>query len=224
MDLRKHLSTRDVLQYTGARFLAGYDYMGQFPFLDIALEWEGDKTLQRKRSHIVDDLLALVEAIATACGTDRNLLPAVAERPDPATLPEAVRALFDKPVVAMHIGAGNITKTWPAEYFSALIDLLTERNDVNVHADRRPGRARGVRSVARQRCCGPMRSVRSRVRRRWTTCRDCCRRAACISATTAGRSTSPRRWAYRRSAFIPVWWMRSNGGRSAGVPWRSGAT
>ncbi len=132
VDLRKHLSTRDVLQYTGARFLAGYDYMGQFPFLDIALEWEGDKTLQRKRSHIVDDLLALVEAIATACGTDRSLLPVALARPDPETLPEAVRALFDKPVVAMHIGAGNITKTWPPQYFSALIDLLTERNGVNV--------------------------------------------------------------------------------------------
>jgi len=132
VDLRKHLSTRDVLQYTGARFLAGYDYMGQFPFLDIALEWEGDKTLQRKRSHIVDDLLALVEAIATACGTDRGLLPIAPARPEPETLPVAVRALFEKPVVAMHIGAGNITKTWPAEYFSALIDLLTERNGVNV--------------------------------------------------------------------------------------------
>ncbi len=132
VDLRKHLSTRDVLQYSGARFLAGYDYMGQFPFLDIALEWEGDKTLQRKRSHIVDDLLALVEAIATACGTDRSLLPAPLEPLDPDTLPEGVRALFDKPVVAMHIGAGNITKTWPAEYFSALIDLLTECNAVNV--------------------------------------------------------------------------------------------
>ncbi len=132
VDLRKHLSTRDVLQYTGARFLAGYDYMGQFPFLDIALEWHGDKSLQRKRSHIVDDLLALVEAIATACGTDRDLLPVVPARPDPAMLPAAVRALFDRPVVAMHTGAGNITKTWPADHFSALIDLLIERNGVNV--------------------------------------------------------------------------------------------
>ena len=52
VDLRKHLDTRDVLRYTPARFLAGYDHMGQFPFLDIALEWEGDKNLQRKRSHV----------------------------------------------------------------------------------------------------------------------------------------------------------------------------
>jgi GT2 family glycosyltransferase len=47
VDLRKHLDTRDVLRYTPARFLAGYDYMGQYPYLDIALEWEGDKSLQR---------------------------------------------------------------------------------------------------------------------------------------------------------------------------------
>ena len=132
VDLRKHLSTRDVLPYTGARYLAGYDYMGQCPFLDVALEWDGDKNLQRKRSHVVDDLLALVEAIATACGTERNLLPAVAARPEPETLPEAMRPMFEKPVVAMHIGAGNVTKTWPAEYFSALIDLLTDTNGVNV--------------------------------------------------------------------------------------------
>ena len=43
IDLRKHPSTRDVLKYTGARYLAGYDYQGQFPFLDIALDWDGDR-------------------------------------------------------------------------------------------------------------------------------------------------------------------------------------
>ena len=132
VDLRKHLSTRDVLQHTGARFKAGYDYMGQFPFLDIALEWEGDKTLQRKRSHIVDDLLALVETIGTACQTARDLLPTPPMPPAPEMLPEAIRHLFDRPVVVVHAGAGNITKQWPVEYFSALIDLLTERDAVNV--------------------------------------------------------------------------------------------
>lgn len=59
-----------MLRYTPARFLAGYDYMGQFPYLDIALEWEGDKTLARKRSHVTDDLINLVEAIGTACAAD----------------------------------------------------------------------------------------------------------------------------------------------------------
>jgi 3'(2'),5'-bisphosphate nucleotidase len=132
VDLRKHLSTRDILRQTGARYLAGFDYMGQFPFLDIALEWDGDKTLQRKRAHVVDDLLSLVAAIGAATESDRALM-----RPSPvpmaiADLPAHIQPLFDKPVVAIHPGAGNITKQWPEEHFSALIDLLIERNDVNV--------------------------------------------------------------------------------------------
>jgi ADP-heptose:LPS heptosyltransferase len=132
VDLRKHLSTRDVLKYTGARFLAGFDYLGQFPYLDIALDWDGDRTLQRKRSHIVDDLIALVNAIGHASEADRVIF-----QPGPATMPLAelpaqVQALFAKPVVAVHPGAGNITKQWPEEHFSALIDLLIEKNDVNI--------------------------------------------------------------------------------------------
>ena len=132
VDLRKHLSTRDVLKYTGARFLAGFDYLGQFPYLDIALDWDGDRTLQRKRSHIVDDLMALVNAIGHASESDRILMqPGPA--PMPLTeLPDQVQALFAKRVVAIHPGAGNVTKQWPEEHFSALIDLLIEKNDVNI--------------------------------------------------------------------------------------------
>lgn len=132
VDLRKHPSTRDVLQYSGARFLAGYDYLGQFPFLDIALDWDGDRRLQRKRNHIIDDLVVLVDAIGHATESDRLLM-----QPGPAAMPMAelpghVRALFTKPVVAIHAGAGNITKEWPVEHFSGLIDLLIERHHVNV--------------------------------------------------------------------------------------------
>ncbi len=132
VDLRKHLSTRDVLKHTGARFLAGFDYLGQFPYLDIALDWDGDRTLQRTRSHIVDDLMALVNAIGHASESDRVLM-----QPGPAAmplteLPDQVQALFARPVVAIHPGAGNITKQWPEEHFSALIDLLIEKNNVNV--------------------------------------------------------------------------------------------
>lgn len=132
VDLRKHPSTRDVLKYTGARFLAGFDHLGQYPNLDIALDWDGDRTLQRKRSHIVDDLLSLVNAIGRATEMDRVVM-----RPGPLAmplddLPDNVRALFDRPVVAIHPGAGNITKQWPEEHFSALIDLIIERNNVNV--------------------------------------------------------------------------------------------
>jgi ADP-heptose:LPS heptosyltransferase/GT2 family glycosyltransferase len=132
VDLRKHLSTRDVLKYTGARFLAGFDYLGQFPYLDIALDWDGDRSLQRKRSHVIDDLMALVHAIGHAAEADRAIM-----HPGPAAmtldeLPEPVRALFARKVVAIHPGAGNITKQWPEEHFATLIDLLIENNDVNV--------------------------------------------------------------------------------------------
>ena len=132
VDLRKHLDTRDVLRYTAARFLAGYDYMGQFPFLDISLEWEGDRHLQRKRSHVTDDLINLVEAIGTAGVTDRTRLELVAPEAElPEFLPDEARALFDKPVVAVHPGVGNVMRQWPAEHFASLIDLLVEKNAVN---------------------------------------------------------------------------------------------
>ena len=132
VDLRKHPSTRDVLRYTGARFLAGYDYLGQFPFLDIALDWGGDRRLQRKRNHIVDDLVVLVDAIGHATENDRLVM-----QPGPAAmplseLPADVRRLFAKPVVAIHPGAGNMTKQWPQAHFSALIDLLIEKHDISI--------------------------------------------------------------------------------------------
>ncbi len=132
VDLRKHLDTRDVLRYTPARFLAGYDYMGQFPFLDISLEWEGDRHLQRKRSHVTDDLINLIEAIGTAGGADRTRLePRAPEAELPEFLPDDARVLFDRPVVAVHPGVGNVMRQWPAEHFASLIDLLVEKNAVN---------------------------------------------------------------------------------------------
>lgn len=132
VDLRKHVSTRDVLKHTGARFLAGFDYQGQFPFLDIALDWDGDRTLQRKRNHIVDDLMGLVNAIGHAAESDRVIMQPGPVAMTMGELPDGIQGLFAKRVVAIHPGAGNITKQWPEEHFSALIDLLIERNDVNV--------------------------------------------------------------------------------------------
>ena len=132
VDLRKHLSTRDVLRYTGARFLAGFDYMGQFPFLDIAVEWDGDKALQSKRAHVIDDLLMLIAAIDRATISDRSVMRPGIEPTPMAELPAHVQRLFRKAVVAIHPGAGNATKQWPVTHFSALIDLLVERNDVNI--------------------------------------------------------------------------------------------
>ena len=132
VDLRKHLSTRDVLKYTGAQYLAGFDYMGQFPFLDIALEWDGDRTLLHKRGHVVDDLLALAQAVANAGSEDRALIRPNQPAASDEALPDAVRPLFERPVVAVHAGAGNVTKQWPEAHVVALIDLLIERDGVNV--------------------------------------------------------------------------------------------
>jgi ADP-heptose:LPS heptosyltransferase/GT2 family glycosyltransferase len=133
IDLRKHPDTREALKHVPARFLAGYDYMGQFTFLDISLEWEGDKNLHRKRGHVTDDLINLVEAVGTAASADRNSLmsptwPAVAL---PEFLDASTRALFAKPVVAIHPGVGTVMRQWPAEHFAALVDLLTEAEGVN---------------------------------------------------------------------------------------------
>ena len=47
-------------------------------------------------------------------------------------LPEQARPLFTRPVVAIHPGAGNITKQWPEAHMADLIALLIERNDVAV--------------------------------------------------------------------------------------------
>ena len=133
IDLRKHTDTRDVLRSVPARYLAGFDRQGQFPFLDIALEWDGDRNLERKRSHVVDDLLSLVETVGKAARSDRTqiMLPPGAREAAMAGLPDDARALFDKPVVAIHPGVGTIMRQWPTGHFAALIDLLVERDGVN---------------------------------------------------------------------------------------------
>jgi ADP-heptose:LPS heptosyltransferase len=132
VDLRKHVATREILRLSGARYLAGFDHHGQFPFLDIAVEWGGDKGLQLKRNHVTDDLTALVDALASACAERHMVQPLLAPGSLLESLPEEARALFAKPVVVIHPGAGNTMKQWPAEHFSALVDLLTESGDANV--------------------------------------------------------------------------------------------
>jgi len=133
VDLRKQPDTRDVLRYTSARFLAGFEHMAQFPFLDIAVEWEGDPSLHRKRAHVTDDMLSLVETVGKAARSQRThiTLPAGAAEAAIANLPPDSQALFAKPVVAIHPGVGTVMRQWPAEHFAALIDLMVERDDVN---------------------------------------------------------------------------------------------
>ena len=134
VDLRKNLETRDVLPYTGARYLAGYDQLGRFPWLDIALELEGAPALQRKRNHVSDDLVRLVDAVATSCATDRTglQLPPSPVEGRLSFLPGSVRRMFRRPVVAINPGVGEVMRQWPAEHFATLIDLLVSKNAVHV--------------------------------------------------------------------------------------------
>jgi ADP-heptose:LPS heptosyltransferase len=90
------------------------------------------QALQRKRSHIVDDLVNLAAAIDAACEPGRRLFD---PPPAPMTLeelPDHVRHLFARPVVAIHPGSGNVMRQWPEKHIPPLIDLLIQRNDVSV--------------------------------------------------------------------------------------------
>jgi ADP-heptose:LPS heptosyltransferase/GT2 family glycosyltransferase len=137
IDLRMHPDTRQILQLSGARLLVGFDHGGRFPWLDVALEWEGDNTLAPKRINIVDRLGQLVEALGVACDEDRSSLPfmerdsawqALQDNPAIAELSRT----FSGPLVVVHPAVGNETRQWPEEHFAGLIDLLIAENGASV--------------------------------------------------------------------------------------------
>ena len=124
IDLRMHPETRSVLRRTGAGLLAGYDHEGRFPWLDVALEWEGDTRLLLKRSHIGERLLQLVHATAAAFAPampHAGVEDAAATLASLALLPAE---LAGRPLACVHPGVGNPIKQWPAAAFAGLIDLL----------------------------------------------------------------------------------------------------
>ncbi|MCI4679469.1 glycosyltransferase [Rhodoblastus acidophilus] len=138
VDLRKHADTRQILQRTGARLLAGFDFRNEQSFLDVALEWEGDSSYVGKRAHVADDYVALVERISLACERDRSVVAAPSrDRAVEAALNIPALAdmrpgLFNRKVVCVHPASGNDLRQWPPEYFAALIDLLVDIAGVNV--------------------------------------------------------------------------------------------
>lgn len=139
VDLRKAPDTRHILRLTDARWLAGYDSDGRFPWLDIALEWEGDDKLIRKRSSISDDLLRLVEAVGIAAMRNRRSL----SLPTPA----ADAGEESRPLVCVHPGVGTETRQWPAANFAALIDMLTRNDNARVVLIGSPDEAGVAREV-----------------------------------------------------------------------------
>jgi ADP-heptose:LPS heptosyltransferase/GT2 family glycosyltransferase len=131
IDLRRHPDTRYILQYTAARFVAGFEHQARFPWLDVTLDWEGDEQLVLKRRHFGDDFMTLVDTVAAAGERGRVVIP---YKPSaPPNLPDDwLRQVFGRRVVCVHPGVGNEMRQWPVGYFAELINLLVERSDVNV--------------------------------------------------------------------------------------------
>ena len=143
VDLRMQGETRHILRYSGATVLAGFEHEGRFPWLDLAVEWEGDRRLTPKRVHAGDHLLQLVETLALICEREplpvisacdpaqerirlRALLSSALPDPDPKT------DLLDRPLICVHTGVGSEMKQWPAASFAALIDLLVAEHGVRI--------------------------------------------------------------------------------------------
>lgn len=127
IDLRKSPDTRPLLQWTGARWLVGFDRDNWYPWLDVSLEWEGDHKNFRKRTHVTDDLVRLVEAVVTATKTDREVLKR--EALTPLKLNED---LYHRRLVCVHPGVGAATRQWPADHYAELIDRLVAGYDVSI--------------------------------------------------------------------------------------------
>ena len=138
IDLRKHAETRPALQHTGARYLAGFDFRNQFPWLDVAIEWGGDQIYARKRQHTADDLVNLVDAVIAAGEPDRAV---IAAPPPSFALPPALWPGRSEtgPVVCVHPMAGNDMKQWPIANFAAVIDRLVEVADARIVIIGAPG-------------------------------------------------------------------------------------
>ena len=132
VDLRKAPETRPILRLTGARWLAGFDHMGQFPWLDVVMEWEQDPATVGKRNHIGDDLLRLADAISHAAAPNAGSLCSASEREEhnPRRFPELRGSAHG--LVCVHPGVGSLIRQWPTRHFAELIDLLVAAHDVEI--------------------------------------------------------------------------------------------
>jgi ADP-heptose:LPS heptosyltransferase/GT2 family glycosyltransferase len=130
IDLRKQPDTRHILQFSGARILAGFDHHGRFPLLDVAIEWDEDVPLRAKRSHVTEDLNMLVDAVVAR---SEPALPVLLLPRNPLKLANGLtRRLFSRPLVCVHAAAGSEMRQWPLPHFSELIDLLLSEGNLNV--------------------------------------------------------------------------------------------
>jgi ADP-heptose:LPS heptosyltransferase/GT2 family glycosyltransferase len=129
IDMRRQPETRFLLQHTGARWLAGFDTGGRFPWLDIVAGLSGDVARTAKQKHVTEDMLSLVDTVAAAFENPapaRRLPPAEARRAlaDRADMAEILAGWQGERIVGIHPAAGAENRQWPAQHFAALIDLL----------------------------------------------------------------------------------------------------
>jgi len=156
VDLRKHPDTRDVLMRSGAKLTAGFSRRDAFPWLDIAVEWDGDERYLSKRTQVAEDYLALVETISLAFEGERGFLvgptadAAIAALRALPDFDDLAPGLFDRPVVGVHPASGNVLRQWPPEHFALLIDLIVGAFDVNIALIGAPGEARIVEATLEQ--------------------------------------------------------------------------
>lgn len=130
IDLRCHHQTRYLLRCTGATWLAGFDGAFDFPWLDIVGVMEPDTERGIKRIHAASILLDFVERIVSSfqfAWTDRTLTTGF-DAPSTLSLPPHGTRMR----IAIHPGAGNTNKQWPAAHFGELIDQLTEEFDCSI--------------------------------------------------------------------------------------------
>ena len=138
VDFRLQPDTRHLLRYANAKLFAGHDFDRRFPWLDVAIEWEGDMRLLNKRAHITERLLLLADALGNACLTPPIVPPARPNARDRSLLDALLRemgadkAFLGRDLVCVHPAAGSSIKQWPAPSFAGLIDVLIERHAVSV--------------------------------------------------------------------------------------------
>ena len=135
IDLRKQTDTRKLLQLAGAKLTAGFDFRTQFPWLDVALTWDGDNQRSGKRQHVSDDLLNLVETVVTAGSSERSTIKRGSDwsvRQVPVISRLRTLGLYDRRIVCVHPAAGNDNKQWAPRNFAVIINVLLEAVDVDV--------------------------------------------------------------------------------------------